>query len=81
MFFDPNLQVRDCSDLSVGEQIQVWQGDRMYETGTVTDLFPAMGLFWIRERVLGERRLLQMSDFQIIRISNPASYDPTPPAH
>lgn len=81
MLFDPNLEVRDIADLSVGEQIQAWQGDRVYETGTVTDLFPAMDLFWIRERVLGERRMLDMSDFQITRVSDPEAYDQKPPAY
>jgi hypothetical protein len=67
MTFDSDLVVRTCMDLSVGEQVNAWQGGRLFHTGTVTDLLPAMGLFWIRESALGERRLLDMSELEITR--------------
>ncbi|MFP3461982.1 hypothetical protein R5O87_14130 [Arthrobacter globiformis] len=80
MIFDPKLVVRDCADLSVGEQIHAWQAGKIFQTGIITDLFPAMGLFWIRERALGERRLLDMNDLQITRMPHPAPQKPEPAA-
>ncbi|MFE4541051.1 hypothetical protein [Arthrobacter sp. NPDC056727] len=72
MFFDPDLVVQGCADLSIGDDINAWQGGHLFHTGTVTDLLPAMGLFWIRERALGERRLLDMSELEITRVLHPA---------
>lgn len=80
MIFDPKLIVHDCADLCVGEQIHAWQAGKMLQTGIITDLLPAMGLFWIRERTLGERRLLDMNDLQITRIPHPAPQKPEPAA-
>lgn len=76
MIFDADLVVRTCMDLSVGEQVNAWQGGRLFHTGTVTDLLPAMGLFWIRESALGERRLLDMSELEITRAVKPTPQDP-----
>ena len=76
MTFDRDLIVHDCADLAVGEQINAWQGGRLFHTGTITDLLPAMGLFWIREQGLGERRLLDMSELQITRVVHRAPREP-----
>jgi hypothetical protein len=69
MIFRPELVVQECAELSVGDEIHAWNGGRLFLTGTVTDLIPTMGLFWIREQALGERRLLDMSDLAITRVS------------
>lgn len=71
MIFDPDLVVHECADLSVGDQVSAWQGGQLFHVGIVTDLLPAMGLFWIREWVLGERRLLDMSELEITRVPHP----------
>jgi hypothetical protein len=66
--FDAQPLVHECSDLSAGEEINAWKGSHLIHSGTIADLIPAMGLFWIRERALGERRLLDMSDLEITRV-------------
>lgn len=71
MIFDPDLVVYECADLSVGDEINAWQGGCLFHTGIITDVFPSMGLFWIREQALGERRLLDMSELQITRVPRP----------
>jgi hypothetical protein len=71
-FFDPDLVVQNCADLSIGDHINAWQDGQLFHTGIVTDLLPAMGLFWIRERALGERRLLDMSELEITRVLHSA---------
>ena len=78
MIFDPDLVVHECGDLSVGEQVNAWQGGRLFHTGIITDLLPAMGLFWIREHALGERRLLDMSDLKITRAVKPVPQEAEP---
>ena len=67
IFFDPDLVVGNCADLSIGDQINAWRNGCLFHTGTVTDLLPVMGLFWIREQGLGERRLLDMGELEITR--------------
>lgn len=76
MTFDPDLVVQECADLSVGDQVNAWLDGRLFHTGIVTDLLPTMGLFWIREQALGERRLLDMSELEITRVTHPAPQDP-----
>jgi hypothetical protein len=71
LLFDPGLVVEDCADLSIGDHINAWQDGRLFHAGIITDLLPAMGLFWIRERALGERRLLDMNDLTITRVLPP----------
>jgi hypothetical protein len=80
MNFDPDLIVHECADLSVGDQINAWQGGRLFHTGIITDLLPAMSLFWIREPALGERRLVDMSELQITRLPRPAPQESEPEA-
>lgn len=75
IFFDSDLVVQDCTDLSLGDHINAWQGGHLFHTGVVTDLLPAMGLFWIREWALGERRLLDMAELEITRVWQPALHE------
>jgi hypothetical protein len=64
--------VSDCADLTMGEHVSVWRHGRLCHAGTVTDLLPDMGLFWIREEPLFERRLLDLSEVQVTRTVKPA---------
>ena len=72
MTFDQNLVVHECADLSVGEQVTAWQRGQLVHKGIITELLPAMGLFWIREQALGERLLLDMSELEINRVARSA---------
>ncbi|WP_353710690.1 hypothetical protein [Arthrobacter sp. K5] len=80
MIFDPDLIVHECADLSVGDQINAWQGGHLLHTGIITDRSPALGLFWIREPALGERRLMDMSELQITRVPHPVRQESEPAA-
>ena len=63
---EPKCVVSNCADLSVGDEIDVWSDGRLVH-GTVTDLLPHLGLFWIRETLLNERRVLDMAHVQVTR--------------
>lgn len=80
MIFDPDLIVHECADLSVGDQINAWQDRHLLRTGIITDRLPALGLFWIREPALGERRLMDMSELQITRVPHPVRQESEPAA-
>jgi hypothetical protein len=80
IFFDPDLVVHDCADLSMDDHVNAWQGGHLSHTGVITDLLPAMGLFWIRERALGERRLLDMSELEITRVPHADPKEAVPAA-
>lgn len=72
MISDSDLVVHDCADLSIGDEINAWQGGQLIFTGIITDLLPALSMFWVRERSLGERRLLDMSEHEITRSQHSA---------
>jgi hypothetical protein len=76
MAMDFGPVVSDCAELSVGDQINAWQCGRLFHRGTVTDLLPEMGLFWIRDEALYERRLLDMSEVRVTRALPPAPQEP-----
>lgn len=68
--------VSDCADLTPGERVSVWRDGRLCHAGTVTDLLPDMGLFWIREEPLFERRLLDLSEVRVTRTVKPGRQEP-----
>jgi hypothetical protein len=78
MAFDPGLLVYNCADLVPGDEIQAWQDGRLFHMGTVTEVLPGMSLFWIHEYPLGERRLLDMTELDVIRTPLTAPDGPGP---
>lgn len=57
-----------CAALKAGDRIEAWRGGSLLHRGTVTQTMPGMGLLWIREDSLYERKLLDMAELQIRRI-------------
>ena len=58
--------VADCADLSSGDRVQAWRKGRLIHKGLVTDILPAMKLFWIEEEPFRERRLLDFNEFDVV---------------
>lgn len=71
--------VRACAELSAGEEIEAWHNGRIFHRGRVTDLVPDLGLFWIMDTRTGGRKLLDMAEFEIIRVTVSAISDSPEP--
>jgi hypothetical protein len=69
--------VRASADLSAGEEIEAWHDGRIFHRGKVTDLAPDRGLFWIMDTLTGGRKLLDMAEFEIVRVPQPGGLIPS----
>lgn len=60
--------VRTCSELSAGEEIEAWHKGRLFHRGRVTETIPSMDLFWIVDSRTGARKLLDVEALEIVRV-------------
>lgn len=73
------------AQLRVGDQIEAWHRGRLFHKGRVTDVVPALELFWILDARTGTRKLLDPEALEIRHVE-PApvrpkvSAKPQPPA-
>jgi hypothetical protein len=54
--------------LECGDQIEAFYRGTLVHRGLVTDIAPNHELFWIMDHLTGGRRLLDIVEFQIVRI-------------
>ncbi|UUL77300.1 hypothetical protein NG819_07355 [Pseudarthrobacter sp. Fe7] len=73
------------AQLRIGDQIEAWHRGRLFHKGRVTDVVPALELFWILDARTGARKLLDPEALEIRHVE-PApvtlevSTKPQPPA-
>ena len=60
--------VRTCSELSAGEEIEAWHKGRLFHRGRVTETIPSTELFWIVDSRTGARKLLDVEALEIVRV-------------
>jgi hypothetical protein len=60
--------VRTCSELSAGEEIEAWHKGRLFHRGRVTATIPSTDLFWIVDSRTGARKLLDVEALEIVRV-------------
>ena len=60
--------VRTCSELSAGEEIEAWHKGRLFHRGRVTETIPSTDLFWIVDSRTGARKLLDVEALEIVRV-------------
>lgn len=73
------------AQLRIGDQIEAWHRGRLFHKGRVTDVVPALELFWILDARTGARKLLDPEALEIRHVGPaPArlevSAKPQPPA-
>ncbi|WP_163161790.1 hypothetical protein [Arthrobacter sp. Alg241-R88] len=61
-----------CDELSAGDAIEAFYGSTLVHRGPVTEVALDQGLLWILDTLTGSRRLLDMSELEIVRL--PAHY-------
>lgn len=67
--------IRACSDLVPGTEIEAWDHGRLIHWGRVSQTVPSMGMFWIIDARNGIRRLLDAEAFDVVRL-NPSGAGP-----
>lgn len=66
------LPIRDCTELSAGDNVEAWHKGRLFHRGTVTRVLPSTGLFWIEDLKSGAQRLLDVEALDIVLADPPA---------
>lgn len=69
--------IRSCAELSPGDRIEAWRGDRPLYRGRVLAVVPELDMFWIRDSRTGTRQLLDLDQLRVLRC--PLRVLPSPP--
>ena len=72
MSSNDDIVIDSCDELSPGDSIEAFYGSTLVHRGPITHIAPAQGLFWILDTLTGSRRLLDISELEIVRL--PAHY-------
>ncbi|MEV4954093.1 hypothetical protein [Paenarthrobacter nitroguajacolicus] len=64
-FYDNDRQ--DIEMLQPGDQINAWEGNVLISSGLVDLTAPDLGIIWIRQFGLGERKLILCLDYDLHR--------------
>lgn len=70
-----NSNVRTCSELSAGEEIEAWHKGRLFHRGRVAETIPSTDLFWIVDSRTGARKLLDVEALEIVRVEKAVPAD------
>jgi hypothetical protein len=68
--------VLSTAALSYGDQIEASYKGTLVHRGQVTEISPNHELFWITDYLTGSRRLLDVAEFEIVRLANPSAKEP-----
>lgn len=73
-------EVRACSELAVGDQVEVRHDGRVLHRGPVLAVVPALELFWILDTRTGTRQLLDLEMVHVLKCPVSAVPDLSGPA-
>jgi hypothetical protein len=59
--------------LRIGDQIEAWHNGKLFHRGRVTDVVPALELFWILDARTGTRKLLDPEALEIRHVEAPVA--------
>lgn len=72
------VPVYSCLGLLAGDEITARHMGTLLHRGRVTDIAPDQGFFWIMDDLSGGRRLLDLSEVQVMRIKGEVTEKPPP---
>ncbi|MFJ6313016.1 hypothetical protein [Pseudarthrobacter oxydans] len=58
-------------ELVSGDAVEAYSGGGLVHRGPVVDAIPDCGLLWILDTLTGSRQLIDMSEFDVLRIPSP----------
>jgi len=64
------------AQLRIGDQIEAWHRGRLFHKGRVTNVVPALELFWILDARTGTRKLLDPEALEIRHVEAGAPVKP-----
>jgi hypothetical protein len=64
--------IESCQELAPGDAIEAFKKNTLVHRGPVTGIAPEFGLFWILDTLTGSHLLVDMTEFEIMRM--PARY-------
>lgn len=78
-------RIRSCAELSPGDRVEAWRGDRPLHRGRVLAVVPELDMFWILDSRTGTRQLLDLEQLRVLRcplrvLPSPPDRDPGPAA-
>lgn len=62
------VAIGSCDELASGDAIEAFCNNTLVHRGLVVEIAPEGGLFSILETVTGLRRLLNIAEFEVIRL-------------
>ena len=65
------VAIGSCYELGSGDAVEAFHEDMLIYRGPVTEVVPDHGLFWILDTLTGGRRLVDMSELEVVRIPSP----------
>lgn len=68
MISNDHVVIGSCDELAPGDAIEAFSKNTLVHRGPVTEIAPNHGLFWILDTLTGSRRLLDISEFSIVRV-------------
>jgi hypothetical protein len=68
MSSNDHIVIDTCDELSPGDSIEAFYRSTLVHRGPITEIAPAQGLFWILDTLTGSRRLLDISELEIVRL-------------
>jgi hypothetical protein len=69
-------RIIDCRNLAPGDAVEARYNGELYYVGTVTDIVPVLGMFWILEAKSGTRKLLDPLALHVVRRTAADTADP-----
>ncbi|SFU10470.1 hypothetical protein [Arthrobacter sp. ov118] len=67
-----NAVVRTCDDLVPEDRVEARADGQLLHCGAVTETAPHLGMFWMMDTVTTSRKLLILSEFEIVWVSRTA---------
>ncbi len=67
--------VQDLTQIRPGDHLEAWSQAVVRHRGIVEEAAPGLGVVWIRESGIGERRMLASDTFELRAPWNPVSAD------
>jgi hypothetical protein len=70
---DEKRAIDSCHELMDGDRIVARYKEALVHRGRITERMPEHGLFWIMDEITGGRRLLDMTELDIVLLQAPAT--------
>jgi hypothetical protein len=68
MISNDAVVIASCDELVPGDAVEAFYKGTLVHRGPVTEVAPGWGLFWMLDALTGSRRLLDVSEFSIVRM-------------